>query len=938
MTQTTLELGNSSGGTVECLGLNFPNDAARREYFTEKLAEHLADPEFRKTPGFPAGTDVDILRLSDPPYYTACPNPFIADFVRLHGSPYDADVPYHREPMGVDVQVGKTDALYKAHGYHTKVPHKAIVPSILHYTQPGDLVLDGFCGSGMTGLAAQWCGTAPSEYRKELEAEWRKAGREKPVWGARRAILSDLSPAATFIAAGFNLPFDVAAFAKTAEKLLAEVEKEVGWMYETLHTDGKTKGRINYTVWSQIFTCPECTGEINFVEEALDEDTKRVSAAFPCPSCRVELTRKRLNSTFETELDPVTGQPHRAPKRRPAIINYEANGETFEKAPEAADLALLKQVHDLPWPSTIPSRPLPYMHMTHERARMDNSGVTHIHHFFLPRAAHALAALWRRATAERDTRIRNALVWWVEQAIWTLSLQNRYRPTGYSQVSQYMTGVYYVPSQHSEGNPRDILAGKLAALFHRDKRGTPKGALAFRTTEEAPTSVVSVADCGRIVGVADDTVDYVFTDPPFGENIYYADLNYLVESWHRVTTDPGQEAIVDRAKKKTLTDYHALMQQCFAEYYRVLKPGRWITVVFSNSSNAVWRAIQESLGQVGFFVAEVRALDKKQRSYRQVTSTAVKQDLVVSAYKPSVPLGKPFELGQAGADSAWRFVSQHLTHLPRFMERAEGGAEVVAERTPARIFDRMVAFHVQRRLSAPLSLAEFLSEGANRYVERDGMWFLGEQVAEYDKKRHTLGELKQLTLFVTDENSARQWLRRELTIKPRRIDELYHDYMLVSQRWAKHEQTVELKDLLRQGFIEYDGAGPVPGPIHTYLSSNYRELRNLEKHDPALVQKALHRWYVPDPRNEADLEKLRRKHLLIEYEKYKLVEGTRGKAKLTQFRSEALRAGFAVDFEKAAYESIIAIVKRLPDIDEVIYGDELLSWYYDNAKTQLGVD
>ena len=120
---------------VECLGITFDSEAARREYFLERLKEKL--PELRQRPDFPVGKDEDILRLSDPPYYTACPNPFLVEFVRRHGRPYEPDEPYHREPFAVDVSVGKTDPLYKAHGYHTKVPHLAIVPSILHYTKPG---------------------------------------------------------------------------------------------------------------------------------------------------------------------------------------------------------------------------------------------------------------------------------------------------------------------------------------------------------------------------------------------------------------------------------------------------------------------------------------------------------------------------------------------------------------------------------------------------------------------------------------------------------------------------------------------------------------------------------------------------------------------------------------------------------------------------------
>ncbi len=235
--------------------------------------------------------------MSDPPYYTACPSPFLADFVAYHGRPYHPDEEYHREPYAVDVSVGKTDKLYRAHGYHTKVPHLAIVPSILHYTKPGDIVLDGFCGSGMTAVAAQWCGTAPESYRKKLEQRWKQEGRDAPEWGARRVILGDLSPAATFIAANYNIPFDVDEFAEAARQLSGDVEDEVGWMYETMHTDGRTEGRINYTVWSEVFSCPECAGEVVFTREALDMRTKRVRPSFPCPGCGI-LLKKRMMGRF----------------------------------------------------------------------------------------------------------------------------------------------------------------------------------------------------------------------------------------------------------------------------------------------------------------------------------------------------------------------------------------------------------------------------------------------------------------------------------------------------------------------------------------------------------------------------------------------------------------------------------------------------------------
>lgn len=685
----------------------------------------------------------------------------------------------------------------------------------------------------------------------------------------------------------------------------------------TLHTDGRTKGRINFTVWSEIFTCPECAGEVNFVEEALDRTTKQIYSRFPCPHCSAELTKDNLERDFETPVDPTTNKPWKKVRFRPAMINYSAGKAKYEKAPDSIDLQILERISQLPLPKEVPTNPFLIDRMSHG-SRLAPKGFTHVHHLFLPRTSQTLAALWRRAVSEPDHRMRNVLLFFVEQAIWTMSLLNRYRPTGFSQFNQYLTGVYYVASQNAEPSPWYVLEGKAKRLV-----------TTFSLQRGRGNAIATQTGTCAVIPIPANMIDYIFTDPPFGDNIYYADLNYLIESWHRVLTDAEPEAIVDRAKEKDILDYQSLMRACFEEYARVLKPGRWMTVVFSNSANAVWRAIQESLGTAGFVVADVRTLDKQQGSYRQVTSTAVKQDLVISAYKPTEALAERFALGSSLPENAWAFVTEHLGHVPVF-SCLEGVADVIAERTAQVLHDRMVAFHVQRQLSVPLSTAEFLVGLNQRYPERDAMYFLPTQVAEYDRKRNTAAELRQLSLFVTDEASAIQWVRRELQQKPRSFQDLQPTFMREFQNWAKHEQTVELREILRQNCILYDGSGPVPSQIHSYLSTNFKELRNLAKDDPALIAKAADRWYVPDPSKQIDLEKLREKTLLAEFESYMQAK----ERKLKLFRTEAVRVGFKAAYEAQDYKTIVSVAAKLPE--SVLQEDEKLLMYFDVASMRLG--
>jgi DNA modification methylase len=910
-----------SEDAVECFGIRFPSNAARRSHFRLLLKEMLENPEFRQVDGFPSATDEAILAMSDPPYYTACPNPFFGQFIKHFGKPYDSSLKYSREPLTVDVSVGKTDALYKAHAYHTKVPHLAIVPSILHYTEPGDIILDGFAGSGMTGVAAQWCGSAPATYRHELEMERKGQGKVPPAWGARRVILNDLSPAATFIASNFNIPFDVEEFAEVGRQLLNDADAEIGWMYQTLHVDGSTVGRIEYTVWSEIFTCPECAGEVNFLAEALDKETERVRESFPCPHCGAILDKDKLERVLESRVDPATGQPWKRIKFDPAFLVYAVDGARFKKTPDAADFEVLRRIESLTLPHGVPTDRFPIEKMYHG-SRIAPKGFSSVHHFYLPRAAHALAWLWDRARRSENLRTVHMLQFFVEQGFRNFSVLNAFEPLAFSQNARGQKGLYYVPSQHSEVSPWYFFTGKL--------KGIEKAARSFDPM--IGDSITSTGSATKLLQIPDRSIDYVFTDPPFGENIFYADLNFLVEAWHGVTTNAVTEAIVDKFKGKALPEYQHLMRQCFEEYFRVLKPGRWMTVVFSNSKAAVWNAIQVALQQAGFVVAEVTALDKGQGSYRQVTSaTAVKQDLVISAYKPNGGLEDRFAERGASEDSAWDFTATHLRNLPVIKVTQGTMPELVnvVERDPRRVYDRMAAWFIRHGTLVPISTPEFLAGLEERYKVIDGMVFLPDQVAEYEKARNHMPQIRQAELFVSDERSAIDWLTNFLQKRPSTRAEIHPEYIpQIGAAKKKGEIIPELDQLLEDNFIQFDGKGDVPNQISNWLSKNFHEFRGLTKDDARLVAKAKDRWYVPDPSKAQDLEKKRDKALLKEFERY--VAAT--SRKLKDFRLEVLRGGFKAAWAAKDYATIIKVAHKLPE--EALQEDEKLLTLYDMALTR----
>jgi len=914
---------------VECLGMTFENDEKRWEYFLGKLREKLKDPEFRKIEGFPIGEDEDILALSDPPYYTACPNPFIEDFIKHYGKPYDpATDDYRREPFAADVSEGKNDPIYNAHSYHTKVPHKAIMRYILHYTEPGDVVFDGFCGTGMTGVAAQMCGDRATVeslgYQVKpdgtiLRQETDENG--KSVWvvfsklGPRRAVLNDLSPAATFIAYNYNTPVDVAVFEREAKRILSEIEEECGWMYETKHEDGRI-GKINYTVWSDVFICPECAGEVVFWEAAVDKEAGKVQDKFPCPHCQVELTKRKMERAWSTKYDSALKETIKQAKQVPVLINYtvpDIKGR-FEKRPDEIDLMLIDKIEKSEIPYWFPINNILKGDKTGEPLRL---GITYVHHYYTKRNLWVLAALIKKTSEIKSQSIGSFCRFLFQQWAVGFSKLNRYSPTHYSQNNRNLSGTLYVGSQISEVSPDYAFGKKLKRLVKAfSSHSYYSGIIATQSAD-----YFDLPAC---------CFDYVFIDPPFGSNIMYSELNYLWESWFKIHTNNKPEAIENRTQQKGLNEYRQLMTLCFNEIYRILKPGRWMTVEFSNTKASVWNNIQTALTEAGFIVANVSALDKKQGSFNAVTNTtSVKQDLIISAYKPNGGFEERFLNEATTEEGVWDFIRTHLKYLP-VIKRQGSELVPVAERDPRILFDQMVAYYVRKGYPVPISSQEFQIGLVQRFPERDGMHFLPDQAAEYDKKRMTVREVLQLQLFVSDEASAIQWLKQQLTRKPQAFQDINPLFMKEIGGWQKHEKALELFELLEQNFLRYDGKGEVPSQIHSYLSSNFKELRKLAKDDPVLKAKSKDRWYVPDPNKASDLEKLRERTLLREFEEYRESKQKR----LKVFRLEAVRAGFKKAWQERDYATIIAVVRKIPD--KILQEDPKLLMWYDQAVTRMG--
>ena len=854
-------------GPVTVFGLTFKNDEERRQYFREELRRRL--PELRKIEGFPIGEDDDIINLSDPPYYTACPNPWLNDFIaqweeekkelqREGKRKANFEV---KEPYASDVSEGKNNPIYMAHAYHTKCPHPAIMRYILHYTQPGDIVFDGFAGTGMTGVAANLCGS-----KVDVEAL-----KEKDVQvGIRHGICSDLSPVATLIAASYNLKFDARDFERKANAILDQVEQELGWMYET-KVNGK-KAKVNYTIWSDVFTCPSCGKEIVLWDESVDLENNIIRDKFPCPHCGFECGKKNMEKVWETSYDSILGQVVKMNKKVPVRINYTL-GKRSEKSISEFDKELIYSI-DYNSEKNYPTRKFTEGYNTSQPIK--SNGVTYSHQFFSKRNLIFLSRIYE-LIIEKGLPIS-----WL-----TSTLQRTTKGYKFTLDRKFgiLTGTLYIPSLNVELNPVNILRRKIGdyVATSYDQRGN---------------SAISLLSATNLGVINNSSIDYMFIDPPFGANIMYSELSSVWEGWLKVTTNNKEEAIVNEYQHKTLFEYQQIMNRSFKEFYRILKPGKWLTMEFSNTSASVWNSIQNALQGVGFIVANVAALDKKQGSFKAVTTTtAVKQDLVITCYKPSDKLTDKFFQTGGSKENVWDFIDEHLLHLPVHIEKGNSTTSVV-ERSPKILFDRLISYYVQKGFAIPMDAQEFQQGLHERYAERDGMFFTATQAAEYEEKKLKAPDFVPMGIMVSDEANGIEWLKNELRNNPQTRQDLFTNWTKAIAGVRKGDVIPELDTLLEENFIQNEDGT----------------------------------WRLANVNDDVDLEKLRTKALLKEFKLY-LEVCRKPRGKLKDVRVEAVRAGFKQCYSDKNFADIILVGDRIPQ--NLLTEDEILLQYYDIASSKV---
>jgi len=611
------------------------------------------------------------------------PNPNLRKFVEEHikENPYNPDTDDYNVPaFDKPIQATKATAIYNMHTYWSKKPHDAIREYIRHYTKPGDLVLDSFCGSGGTALAA--------------------------LMEGRKAIAIDRSPAATFITKNYCTPVDVEKLHAAFEELKKKVKPEIDWLYETQCDRCGGKATTSYTVYSQVFRCPRCLEKVALFDCIEAESVtaagkpKKISV---CPHCK----KKNIDEEISTRSEKYGAIPVLVsyicekgckPKRR----ERRHNDPDPEKRRyfEEYDLAKLKEIEQ---------KDISYWYPKHRMMNVESNSepwgaewrqgrdFRKVSDLFTKRNLWALAAI-RNSIMTFENEIQDQLLFSFDACILGVSKMVRESNTA------TMAGTYYLPQISKEVKVPLSFQSKLeVAIQGWQEIGISETNIFF--SNESATSLNNVIN---------NSIDYIFTDPPYAAKVQYGELNFIWEAWLDFDTNwHDEEIIINEVRGKTEEYWSDMMRQAMTECYRVLKPGRCISLCYHDTSEGTWSLVQDIMAEAGFIVEKSDTalyIDTGQKSYNQLVADKVnKRDLVINFRKPK-PGEDAVKIAITGDEDKSTFSEKLRAIIREYLEARPGS-------TKDHIYDEVVSRMVRTGDMEAHNFDELLRQVADEVKE-----------------------------------------------------------------------------------------------------------------------------------------------------------------------------------------------------------------------------
>jgi len=602
------------------------------------------------------------------------PNPHLRSFVEEHAnSPRSSRkrLLYDVTEFTRAIETTKTSHVYGLHPYHLgKKPHDALDAYIRHYTAKGDLVLDPFCGSGSTAVAA--------------------------VAAGRWAVAIDASPAATFISRFYLAESDVHDLRRRFASMLETARCDLERLYRTVCHRCGGAATIHHVVYSNVYACPACGAQAS-----LYESLAQSPRGCPCHSngARISSHDQIIGYTPVAVCFSCAGscRPRRAVR---SIVGTAEERRAFEEI----DLAFLTELEQIPVPYWVPQTPM--MHVTDSSAPWGDEwrpsrNFRYVAELFTHRNLWALAALFQAAGTDDDLRAV------LTAGMFAVSRRAQHLDGG----GGYIPGTWALPPMSKQRNVEESLRRVFARVL--------KGKQVLAPLLTSGNACISTQSATALAEIPDGSVDYVFTDPPYGGAVQYAELNFVWEAWLGLNSNwHDHEIIVNKTRGKSDAYWADMMRQAMRQCHRVLKPGRWLSLCYHDTSTGGWRLIQEIMTDAGFVPGDcgsATSIDTGSRTYNQrIRDKLVKRDLVVNFRKP---LSRSRRVAVSTVTSAAESFDRAVGVIREFLRENPGA-------TKDRIYDHLVSTMVRTGRMQAHNFNKLLREAAEPDENGSGRWFV----------------------------------------------------------------------------------------------------------------------------------------------------------------------------------------------------------------------
>lgn len=499
----------------------------------------------------------------------------------------------------------RNGAFFNTFSYPTKISPESIAVYIAAMTTPGETVLDTFGGSGSTGIAALLC-EHPTDRMKALASELSL----EPVWGARNAIGYEIGTYGSFAAQTIGNRLKANEFKKAVADFVGKEKERLTHYYSAVDPNGKV-GTIRYIIWSEVLLCPYCGGEVSYFENGTKRNPVVFEKDVTCPHCKKKAYIDDMKYQTETYMDGITGKSTIRKKRIPSWVYGITDGKNWDRPATDEDFEKAVAIEREMWNLDDTPKEIQWGELHRNGYHF---GISYLHQFYTARNYLIMRKLWD-AAGEYSAKVKDALrLLLLSYNASHCTMMTRVVAKKNSKdfvLTGAQSGVLYISKLPVEKN---IILGleRKAKPFYE----------AYKMLENCTGDFIIRNKSSERLEEKNNTIDFVFTDPPFGDFIPYAEVNQINELWLEKPTEREKEIIISSSQNKGINDYQSMLTNVFSEIRRVLKDSSYAAVVFHAAKAQVWTAFENAVSDAGLNIELTSILEKKQASFKQIVSEA----------------------------------------------------------------------------------------------------------------------------------------------------------------------------------------------------------------------------------------------------------------------------------------------------------------------------